>query len=270
MTTKTSFKASHIGENAGTRLDDQERGAEWPYLPVALGFLTGMINIMGALVLGGFSAEVVTADMIGTASGLAPGHHNHLLLLQMIAIPFFFADIIAVYFLVRRFGSDSTTTIRTVLLTQFLLLALVFVYSENLKHAPVLNTAPATIMGVAVMLVIATSNMSMHMLNDQSATTWAMTANSVRAIIALLNIATKVGTEKDRANDWQLFRAIWPVMTCFLIGVFIGTVSVSFWHDKAWFIPASASLMILIFMKKKTLSLQQLQEFQQTQMRINR
>ena len=241
-----------------------KRGTEWPHLPMALGFLTGMIDIMGALVLGGFSAEVVTADMIGSASGLAPGHHDHLLLLQMIAIPFFFAGIIAVYFLVRRFGSDSTTTIRTVLLTQFFLLAFVSAYSETLKHAPVLDTAPATIMGVAIMLVIAASNMSMHMLNDQSATTWAMTANSVRATIALLNIATKVGTEKDRANDRQLFRAIWPVMTCFLIGVFMGTVSVSFWHYKAWFIPAAASLMMLLFTQKKALS-PQLQGFQQTQ-----
>ncbi len=246
---------SHVGRYAGSGLNDKERGAEWPYLPIALGFLTGMIDIMGALVLGGYIAEVVTSDMIGSASGLAPGNHDHLLRLQLIAIPCFFADIVAVYFLVRRFGSDSVTTIRTVLLTQFLLLAAVTLYSWTLPHAPVLNTTPAIIMGVAIMLVIASSNMSMHMLDDQSATTWALTANSVRATIAVLNIATKVGTEQDRKNDWQLFRAIWPVVTCFLIGVFIGTLSVHFWHYKAWFVPATVSLLTLLFMnflRKKT------------------
>ena len=265
MTARTSLEIPHSRDPHGSKRGDsrmtaQERGAEWPYLPGAIAFLTGAIDIVGFLTLGHFTSANITVDLAGVSSGLAPGHHVHPI--NLLAIPVFFVGVVSVYFLARRFGIGSTTVVRSVLFAQFLLLAFVYAFIGMEKHALVPNTAPVVIAGATIVLVIGLSNTCMHLLDSQAATTWAMTANSVIATDALMNIATKNGSDEERASDWQKWHAIWPVILCFMGGVFAGTTAVFYLHQGAWLAPAAISLLILLLAKKKTLSPQQIRQLQ--------
>ncbi len=247
MTTKLSSSIPSSGKNAGNGQSAQAGGAEWPHLPAALGFLTGMIDIAGWLTLGGFFSANITGDLVESVSYFVPGRPLHPL--QVLAIPAFFVGAVSVYFLARRLGSANVAMVRSVLFTQFLLLVLVCGLSETAKHTLAPDGLPFVVIGTAIVLAIAVSNTSMHLLDNQAATTWALTANTVIATIALLNIVTKYGSEEDRAKDWKKWRSIWPVIVCFLLGGLGGTLAVSFLHRWAWSIPAAVSLLLLITLR---------------------
>ncbi|MCW6511788.1 DUF1275 family protein [Lichenifustis flavocetrariae] len=71
-------------------------GLRWTRLPPALGFLTGMIDVIGWLTLSHFYSANITGDLTQSVSYLLPGETPHAP--QILAVPVFFAGMILIYF----------------------------------------------------------------------------------------------------------------------------------------------------------------------------
>jgi len=157
-----------------------------------------------------------------------PGHQPHML--QLLAIPLFFVVALLVYFLSQRLGSTSRHLIRILRLTQFLMLVCLYLIGGLIQTGPAPTGNEKILIGVRGVMTIAVSNTAMHMLNAKAPSTWALTMNSATALISVINIVTKYGTEADREEDHARWKAIWPTMLGFLAGGFVATVAVSFLH----------------------------------------
>lgn len=216
----------------------------WPYLPAKIGFLTGMLDMMGFLLLTGFFSANITGDLVESASYLVPGQQSHLL--QILALPIFLVGVLLAYFLARRFGRASAPMVRSLLLTQLLLLTGMCLFSGGTQSAEFPAEVQHIVLGITAVLAVAISNTTMHMLDKQAPTTWALTANTVTALLALLNLTTHHGSADELAQDRQEWRRIWPVVVAFLLGGLLGTVASLRLHNWAWAVPAITALILLL------------------------
>ena len=225
-------------------------GAKWPRLPMWVAFLTGIIDLMTWLTLSGYFSSAITGSMAESVSYLVPGQKAQAL--PLLAVPLFFVGVIWVYFRGRRVGRTSMAMVRSMLFAQFLLLACLWVISLKTLPDAAFGAAPRVAVGVLAILAIALSNATMHLLDTKAATTWALTANSVNATFALLNLALKVGSEEDREADRQEWHRVWPVVASFLLGGLLSTFSFTFWHNRAWIVPFVVSGIMLVVIPRKS------------------
>jgi uncharacterized membrane protein YoaK (UPF0700 family) len=216
----------------------------WKQLPVVLGFITGMMDVVGWLLLSGFFTANITSDLTESVTYLLPGTAFHVL--QVTVIPIFFVGVVSAYFLASRLGPRSAAMIRSLASMQLLLLVVVCVIGGVGGPVSLNHAQQELVIGVLAVLAIALSNTTMHLLDKKAPTTWALTANCVTASIAALNIMTRSGSAQERAWDFERLQSIWPTVGAFLIGGFIGAIAVETLHDHAWFVPTVASSLFLV------------------------
>ena len=216
----------------------------WPRLPAEIAFVTGMLDLIGWFLLTGFFAANITGDAVESASYAVPGQHPHVL--QLLAVPLFLVTVVLVYLLSRRLGSASAATVRGVRAIQFVLLACLCLVSGAMRPSASPDGLEHVLVGVLAVVTVAVSNTALHMLDAKAPTTWAITANVVTGMIALLNIATKYGSLAERAEDRARWRAVWPAVLAFLAGGLVATVAVVTLHNWAWAVPAAVSLLVLV------------------------
>lgn len=214
----------------------------WPRLPPALGFLTGMVDVIGWLSLSHFYSANITGDLTQSVSYLLPGETPHML--QILAVPVFFVGLVVAYSLSRTYGADSPATMRALLLVQAaVLLALCF--AAGVAGPVIASKAWSDVaVGVLAVLAISLSNTAMHLMNKSAPTTWALTANCVTAAVAILNIVTGHGSAEERDRDARTWRAIVPTVLWFLLGGLLGVLAVRGLHARAWLAPLVTALLL--------------------------
>ncbi|GJG89088.1 hypothetical protein tb265_42690 [Gemmatimonadetes bacterium T265] len=173
--------------------------AGWPHLPAEVAFVTGMLDLIGWFLLTGFFSANTTGDAVESASYVVPGQHPHVL--QLLAVPLFVVAVVLVYLLSRRFGSASAATVRAMRAIQFVLLACLCLVSGTMRPSASPGGLEHVLVGVLAVVTVAVSDTAMHMLDATAPTTWAITANVVTGMIALLNVATKYGSPAEWAED---------------------------------------------------------------------
>jgi uncharacterized membrane protein YoaK (UPF0700 family) len=212
-------------------------------LPVVVGFITGMMDVVGWLLLSGFFTANITGDLTESVTGLVSGTTFNVL--RVSVIPVFFGGVVLVYFVARHLGPRSAAMIRALASMQFLLLFGVCVVAGSSAPAPTNRGVQVFAVGVAAVFAIALSNTTMHLLNKNAPTTWALTANCVTASVAALNILTRSGSAQERVSDFEVLQSIWPTVGAFLIGGLIGSIAVETLHYHAWLVPTAASSLFL-------------------------
>jgi uncharacterized membrane protein YoaK (UPF0700 family) len=222
---------------------DAVEALPWKQLPVVLGFITGMMDVVGCLLLSGFFTANITGDLTESVTYLVSGTTFHVL--RVGVIPVFFGGVVLVYFLARRLGPRSASMIRSLASMQFLLLVVVCLVGSVSGPVVINRGAQVFVAGLAAVLAIALSNTTMHLLDKNAPTTWALTANCVTASIAALNIVTRSGSAQERARDFETLQSIWPTVCAFLIGGLIGAIAVETLHNHAWLVPTAASSLFL-------------------------
>jgi uncharacterized membrane protein YoaK (UPF0700 family) len=213
----------------------------WKQLPVVLGFITGMMDVVGWLLLSGFFTANITSDFTESVTYLLPGTRFHVL--QVTVIPIFFVGVVSVY---SRLGPRSAAMIRSLGCMQLLLLVIVCVIGSIGGPVSLNREQQEFVIDVLAVLAIALSNTTMHLLDKNAPTTWALTANCVTASIAALNIITRSGSAEERAWDFERLQSIWPTVGALLMGGLIGAIAVETLHDHAWFVPTVASSLLLV------------------------
>ena len=215
--------------------------SNWSRVSIVFSFINGMVDIMGWLTLGGFFAANITGDFVIAIADVVRGQQLHLL--QLLAIPFYIGGVFLALVLAQRLGRQSVVQLRVLLLLQCLLLMCALTISVVLHPAPSMEGTPAVLIGLCAVSSIGVQNAVMRLADKQAPTTWALTANSVTAIFALMTLIHQ--NQADRTEAIETWQFNWRAIVAFLIGALVGAVAFSLLHTWAWAVPSVTTLLVL-------------------------
>jgi uncharacterized membrane protein YoaK (UPF0700 family) len=201
-------------------------------LPTMLSLIAGMVDVIGFLSLGLFTAHV-TGNLVVIGAQLVRGGPPHLA--QILAIPVFMMAVAAAWLVAKTWDRRGPALLRSLLLVQFLLLAVVLILS--VVGDPVSN--PHGLMaGVTAMIAVSAMACQFSLLRlavSGAPSTAVMTGNLTNAVLALLDTLSRAQPLTDGAGA-RLTRTL-KVLVGFFAGCVAGAAAVSLLGDWAWSLP---------------------------------
>src|SRR5215831_18288753 len=119
--------AQHAGTGA-SRAPILSRSEAW--LPTLLSVIAGMVDLIGFLTLGIFTAHV-TGNIV--VIGALVVRHNRVNPAQILAIPMFILGVAATWLIAKVSGRRGNRLMRPLLLVQFLLITCLLIFSAITK-----------------------------------------------------------------------------------------------------------------------------------------
>jgi uncharacterized membrane protein YoaK (UPF0700 family) len=191
-------------------------------LPALLAGVAGMVDVIGFLTLGLFTAHV-TGNLVVIAALLVRGGPPKIA--QILAVPVFMIGVAAVWLIARASGRRGQALIRPLLVVHFLLLAGVLVFSVTCNP---LATRNGLIPGVEAMIAVAAMGCQFGLLRAAvpgAPSTAVMTGNLTSGVLALLDVAAGREPLLDGAPK-RLTKAV-ELLVSFCAGCLIGALAVS-------------------------------------------
>jgi uncharacterized membrane protein YoaK (UPF0700 family) len=201
-------------------------------LPPVLSIIAGMVDVIGFLSLGLFTAHV-TGNLVVIAAQVVRGGPPHLA--QILAVPVFMIAVAATWMIAKASDRRGPALLRPLLLVQFLLLAGVLILS--VVGDPVSNPH-GLISGVTAMIAVAAMACQFSLLRlavSGAPSTAVMTGNLTNTVLALLDTLWRAQPLTDGADE-RLTRTL-KVLVGFFAGCVAGAAAVSLLGDWAWSLP---------------------------------
>ena len=212
------------------------------WLPTLLSAVAGMVDVIGFLSLGLFTAHV-TGNLVVIAALLVRGGPPNMG--QILAVPVFVLAVAAVWLIAKALERRGPALARPLLLIQFLLLGCVLVFSVS--YPPSAN--PHRLMAVVVaMFAVSAMGCQFAFLRlglPGSPSTAVMTGNLTNLALSLLDTIFPNQPLTEGANE-RLKKTL-KVVVGFFVGCIVGAAAVSILGDWAWLLPvvlAGAALTI--------------------------
>ena len=201
-------------------------------LPPVLSIIAGMVDVIGFLSLGLFTAHV-TGNLVVIAAQVVRGGPPHLA--QILAVPVFMIAVAATWIIAKASDRRGSALLRPLLLVQFLLLAGVLILS--IVGGPVSNPH-GLIAGITAMIAVSAMACQFSLLRlavSGAPSTAVMTGNLTNAVLALLDTLSRAQPLTDGAGA-RLTRTL-KVLVGFFAGCVAGAAAVSWLGDWAWSLP---------------------------------
>ena len=201
-------------------------------LPALLSVIAGMVDVIGFLSLGLFTAHV-TGNLVVIAAQLVRGGPPHLA--PILAVPVFIVAVTAAWLIAKASGRRGPALLRPLLLVQFLLLAGVLILS--VVGDPTSNRH-GLIAGVTAMIAVSAMGCQFGLLRlalTGAPSTAVMTGNVTNTVLALLDALSRTQPLTAGANE-RVKRPL-EVLVGFFAGCVAGATAVSFLGDWAWALP---------------------------------
>jgi uncharacterized membrane protein YoaK (UPF0700 family) len=198
-------------------------------LPPLLSVIAGMVDVIGFLSLGLFTAHI-TGNLVVIAALLVRGGPPHMA--QVLSVPMFVIAVAAVWRIAKALKRRGPTLSRPLLLIQFLLLTCVLIFS--VIYRPAVN--PHGWMSV-VIAMIAVSAMAcqfalLRLSFPVAPSTAVMTGNLTNAALLLLEKLSGSQPLTEDANE--RLKNILKLLVGFFAGCIAGAAAVSWLGDWAW------------------------------------
>ena len=201
-------------------------------LPPVLSVIAGMVDVIGFLSLGLFTAHV-TGNLVVIAVQLVRGGPPHLA--PILAVPVFIVAVTAAWLIAKASGRRGPALLRPLLLVQFLLLAGVLILSVVGDPA---SNRHGLITGVTAMIAVSAMGCQFGLLRlalTGAPSTAVMTGNVTNTVLALLDALSRTQPLTAGANE-RVKRPL-EVLVGFFAGCLAGATAVSFLGDWAWALP---------------------------------
>jgi len=201
-------------------------------LPPVLSVIAGMVDVIGFLSLGLFTAHV-TGNLVVIAAQVVRGGPPHLA--QILAVPVFMIAVAATWIIAKASDRRGSALLRPLLLVQFLLLAGVLILS--IVGGPVSNPH-GLIAGITAMIAVSAMACQFSLLRlavSDAPSTAVMTGNLTNAVLALLDTLWRAQPLTDGADE-RLTKTL-KVLVGFFAGCVAGAAAVSWLGDWAWSLP---------------------------------
>jgi len=224
---------------ASTAVSELARPKRW--LPVLLSAIAGMVDVIGFLTLGLFTAHI-TGNLVVIAALLVRGGPPNMS--QVLAVPVFAAEVAAVWLIAKALGRRGAALARPLMLIQFLLLTCVLALSVIFNPAANRHGFMAVLVAMIAVAAMACQFALLRLAVPDAPSTAVMTGNLTNAVLSLLD--TQSSRPLMDGADERLKKTM-TVVVGFFAGCIAGAAAVLFLGTWAWSIPvALAGVAVLI------------------------
>ena len=204
------------------------------WLPTVLSAIAGMVDLIGFLSLGIFTAHI-TGNIV--VIGALVARHDRVNLAQILAIPVFILAVAATWFIAKTSGRSGTGLMRLLLLVQFLLIACLLIFSVMMKPSGDPHGLMATVAAMIAVTAMGCQFALLRLALPVAPSTAVMTGNLTNAVLGLLDSSSQMQSLME-SNPKRL-RAALHLLIGFFAGCVVAAVAVMYLGDWAWSIPAA-------------------------------
>ena len=204
------------------------------WLPTLLSVIAGMVDLIGFLSLGIFTAHV-TGNIV--VAGALIVRHSRVNSAQILAVPVFMLAVAATWLIARASGRRGIGLMRPLLLIQFLLITCLLIFSAITKP----STDPHGLMATFAAMIAVTAMGSQYALLRLALTvapsTAVMTGNVTNAVLGLMDLSSR--TQPLIESDRTRIRGALHLLVGFFVGCVLATAALMYLGDWAWALPAA-------------------------------
>ena len=222
--------------------DDAPQGAQLQrLLPPLLSTIAGMVDVIGFLSLGLFTAHV-TGNLVVIAAQVVRGGPPKVA--TILAVPVFMVAVASVWLIAKVSGRRGPALIRPLLAVHFLLLVNVLIFSVHRAPAAHPHGLTAVVAAMIAVSAMACQFALLRLAVPGAPSTAVMTGNVTSGVLSLLD--TLSGREPPMLPDAKerLEKTV-GLVGGFLAGCVAGAVAVSWLGDWAWSLPAALAAVAL-------------------------
>ena len=209
------------------------RSERW--LPTLLSVIAGMVDVIGFLSLGIFTAHV-TGNIV--VIGALVVRHNRVNPAQILAIPVFIAAVAATWLVARASGRRGIGLLRSLLLMQFLLMVCVLMFSVVAKPSADPNGLMTTITAMLAVTAMGCQFALLRLTLPVAPSTAVMTGNLTNAVLALVDSGSRTPLME---RDGRRLTGALHLLVGFFVGCVVAAAAVMYLGDWAWSLPAVLS-----------------------------
>jgi uncharacterized membrane protein YoaK (UPF0700 family) len=223
--------AVDTGPGASRDVTVPARTEKW--LPILLSVIAGMVDLIGFLSLGIFTAHV-TGNIVVVGALLV--RHNRVNPAQILAIPIFMLAVAATWIIAKTSGRSGSALMRPLLLIQFSLITCLSIFSVISKPSSNPHGLSATIAAMIAVSAMGCQFALLRLVLPVAPSTAVMTGNLTNVVLGLLDLSSPgqplIESDSKRLNGGLRL----------IIGFFVGCVAaaaaVTYLGDWAWLFPA--------------------------------
>jgi uncharacterized membrane protein YoaK (UPF0700 family) len=208
------------------------RSQRW--LPTLLSVIAGMVDLIGFLSLGVFTAHI-TGNVV--VIGALIVRHNRVNPAQILAIPVFILAVAATWLIAKATGRRGTGLLRLLLLFQFLLITSLLIFSVISKPSADPHGLMATIAAMIAVTAMGCQFALLRLTLPVAPSTAVMTGNLTNAVLALVDSSSR--TRPLMESDSRRLRGALHLLIGFLMGCVVAAAAVMYLGDWAWSLPAA-------------------------------
>src|SRR5215475_10484784 len=176
----------HAGAGAWQNTTVSSRLERW--LPILLSVIAGMVDLIGFLTLGIFTAHV-TGNIV--VVGALAARHNRINPAQILAIPVFIFAVALTWMIAKASRRRGTGLMRALLLTQFLLITCLLVFSAITKPSSDPHGLMATIAAMIAVTAMGCQFALLRLALPVAPSTAVMTGNLTNAVLGLMDLSSR-------------------------------------------------------------------------------
>jgi len=205
-----------------------------PWLPTLLSVIAGMVDVIGFLSLGIFTAHV-TGNIV--VIGALVVRHNRVNPAQILAVPVFILAVVATWLIAKASGRRGASLMRPLLLIQFLLISCVLIFSAITKPSADPHGLMATIAAMIAVSAMACQFALLRLTLPVAPSTAVMTGNLTNALLGLVELRSR--TQPLMESDGRRVVGSLHLLAGFFVGCVLATAALMYIGDWAWSLPAA-------------------------------
>src|SRR5215469_517437 len=210
------------------------------WLPTLLSVIAGMVDVLGFLSLGIFTAHV-TGNIV--VIGALVVRHNRVNPAQILAIPMFILGVAATWLIAKASGRRGNRLMRPLLLIQFLLLSCLLIFSAITKPSANPHGLMATIAAMIAVSAMACQFALLRLALPVAPSTAVMTGNLTNAVLAFVDSSSR--TQPLMESNSRKLRDALRLLVGFFLGCVLATAALMYLGDWAWSLPAALAAIAI-------------------------
>jgi len=203
-------------------------------MPILLSVIAGMVDVIGFLSLGIFTAHV-TGNIV--VIGALMVRHSRVNPAQILAVPVFILAVAATWLIAKTSRKRGTGLMRPLLVIQFLLITCLLIFSVVARPSTDPHGLMATIAAMIAVTAMGCQFALLRLALPVAPSTAVMTGNLTNAVLALVDSSSQ--TEPLMESDSKRLRGALHLLAGFFVGCVLATAALTYLGDWAWSLPAA-------------------------------
>jgi uncharacterized membrane protein YoaK (UPF0700 family) len=206
-----------------------------------------MVDLIGFLSLGIFTAHV-TGNIV--VIGALIVRHNRINPAQILAVPVFILAVAVTWLIAKASGRRAAGLTGPLLLTQFLLITCVLVFSTITKPSANPHGLMATIAAMIAVTAMGCQFALLRLTLPVAPSTAVMTGNLTNAVLGLVDLSSR--TQPLTQIDSSRIRGTLHLLVGFFVGCVAAAAAVAYLADWAWSFPAALAAVAVALSEGKS------------------